>query len=299
MAKKSKGYSLEDYIAGISLDEFEKSQMEIQVRAESSKDDSVASGSYNLLSEMSRKYNEVFNSEFQTKKYLYYKRLDDLVIRAQAGDNEAVSEIIAFALHNWQPSTMRERYHIWNGNTDADDLTQGICMSVLNAIRTFRFENNCFKNFAGYLKAWVQEDLKTSQINSAPIKIKNSNFNKDEKGEVVQTDKGNRRISYIYLDGFSENEAKIDIRDDTNDYEALEDAEADAEFVEKLKQWPDRIGEVIITYYGISSPKDSQKTLQKTADVLDLSVKQVRTRLDKGRKIIEEMYPQYADMIAS
>lgn len=297
MAKKNKGYSLEDYIAGISLDEFEKNQT--QLKEKKPVEESTNSGSYNLLNEMTRKYNEIFCSDFQTKKYLYYKRLDDLVIKAQAGDETAVCEIIAFALHNWQPNAMRERYHIWNGNTDTDDLVQGICMSVLNAIRTFKFEDNCFKNFAGYLRAWVQGDLKASQINSAPIKIKTSQIIKDENGEMIQTDAQNKKIAYVFLDGFADNDEKIDIRDNTNDYEALEDAEADAEFVENIKKWPDRIGEVMITYYGIASPADSQKTLQKTAEVLGLSVKQVRTRLEKGRKIIEELYPQYKDVMAS
>lgn len=297
MAKKNKGYSLEDYIAGISLDEFEKNQT--QLKEKKPVEESANSGSYNLLNEMTRKYNEIFCSDFQTKKYLYYKRLDDLVIKAQAGDETAVCEIIAFALHNWQPNAMRERYHIWNGNTDTDDLVQGICMSVLNAIRTFKFEDNCFKNFAGYLRAWVQGDLKASQINSAPIKIKTSQIIKDENGEMIQTDAQNKKITYVFLDGFADNDEKIDIRDNTDDYAALEDAEADAEFVANIKKWPDRIGEVMITYYGIASPADSQKTLQKTAEVLGLSVKQVRTRLEKGRKIIEELYPQYKDVMAS
>lgn len=297
MAKKNKGYSLEDYIAGISLDEFEKNQT--QLKEKKPVEESTNSGSYNLLNEMTRKYNEIFCSDFQTKKYLYYKRLDDLVIKAQAGDETAVCEIIAFALHNWQPNAMRERYHIWKGNTDTDDLVQGICMSVLNAIRTFKFEDNCFKNFAGYLRAWVQGDLKASQINSAPIKIKTSQIIKDENGEMIQTDAQNKKITYVFLDGFADNDEKIDIRDNTDDYAALEDAEADAEFVENIKKWPDRIGEVMITYYGIASPADSQKTLQKTAEVLGLSVKQVRTRLEKGRKIIEELYPQYKDVMAS
>ncbi len=297
MAKKNKGYSLEDYIAGISLDEFEKNQA--QLKEKKPVEESTNSGSYNLLNEMTRKYNEIFCSDFQTKKYLYYKRLDDLVIKAQAGDETAVCEIIAFALHNWQPNAMRERYHIWNGNTDTDDLTQGICMSVLNAIRTFKFEDNCFKNFAGYLRAWVQGDLKASQINSAPIKIKASQIIKDENGEMIHTDAQNKRMTYVFLDGFADNDEKIDIRDNTDDYAALEDVEADAEFVANIKKWPDRIGEVMITYYGIASPADSQKTLQKTAEVLGLSVKQVRTRLEKGRKIIEELYPQYKDVMAS
>lgn len=297
MAKKNKGYSLEDYIAGISLDEFEKNQT--QLKEKKPVEESANSGSYNLLNEMTRKYNEIFCSDFQAKKYLYYKRLDDLVIKAQAGDETAVCEIIAFALHNWQPNAMRERYHIWNGNTDTDDVTQGICMSVLNAIRTFKFEDNCFKNFAGYLRAWVQGDLKASQINSAPIKIKTSQIIKDENGEMIHTDAQNRKLTYVFLDGFADNDEKIDIRDNTDDYAALEDAEADAEFVANIKKWPDRIGEVMITYYGIASPADSQKTLQKTAEVLGLSVKQVRTRLEKGRKIIEELYPQYKDVMAS
>lgn len=73
MAKKNKGYSLEDYIAGISLDEFEKNQT--QLKEKKPVEESTNSGSYNLLNEMTRKYNEIFCSDFQTKKYLYYAML--------------------------------------------------------------------------------------------------------------------------------------------------------------------------------------------------------------------------------
>lgn len=197
--------------------------------------ESANSGSYNLLNEMTRKYNEIFCSDFQTKKHLYCKRLDDLVIKAQAGDETAVCEIIAFAFHNWQPNAMRERYHIWNDNTDTDDVTQGICMSILNAIRTIKFEDNCFKNFAGYLRAWIQGDLKASQINSAPIKIKTSQIIKDKNGEMIQTDAQNKKITYVFLDGFADNDEKIDIRDNTDDYAALFLFKEDAMTINEIK----------------------------------------------------------------
>lgn len=45
----------------------------------------------------------------------------------------------------------------------------------------------------------------------------------------------------------------------------------------------------MLTYYGIAA-EDCQKTLQATAETLGMTVKQVRSRLEKGRKIIKEMY---------
>ena len=66
------------------------------------------------------------------------------------------------------------------------------------------------------------------------------------------------------------------------------------EFVNSIKSWPDRIGDVVLTYYGIAA-EDCQKTLQATAETLGMTVKQVRSRLEKGRKIIKEMYSEYSD----
>ena len=86
----------------------------------------------------------------------------------------------------------------------------------------------------------------------------------------------------------------IEIPDPSNEYEQFEDVELDKEFVNSIKSWPDRIGDVVLTYYGIAA-EDCQKTLQATAETLGMTVKQVRSRLEKGRKIIKEMYSKYSD----
>lgn len=301
MPKKAiKKYSLEDYISGVTLEEFEQAQKKQAETKVFINEDSETALSFNLMREMAKKYNEVFDNNYQSKKYLYYKRLDDLVVKAKNGDQDATEEILAYALHNWQPHAMQERFNIWKENTDEDDLTQAIAVSVLSAIRTFKFEDDCFKNFAGYLKSWVIGDLKALQINSAPIKILNSRLEKDFNGEIIQTENGQeRKITYVYFDGFrdenGELSASVDIKDSVDDYQAFEDRESDKEFIENLKKMPDKIGEVLITYYGIATPKDSKKTLQATADMLGLSVKQVRSRLAKGQKILKDLYPQYSD----
>lgn len=294
--KALKEYSLEDYISGISLDEFEENQLKLVEAKNDGYTERDTGCGFNLLREMTKIYNAVFVSEFQTKKYLYYKRLDDLVIKAKEGDRNATVEIMAYALHSWQPNAMVQKFHMWNGNTDGDDITQIICLSVLSAIQTFKFEENCFKNFAGYLKAWVLGDLKAAQIDSAPIKSAGSMIVENDDGEQEQVAKNNSggKISYLYIDGFnaSEEGEKIEIPDTSNEYEQFEDLELDKEFINSIKSWPDRIGEVVVTYYGIAAT-DCQKTLQTTADTLGMSVKQVRSRLEKGRKIIKEMYPDY------
>ena len=299
MAKKTtKEYSLEDYICGMSRDEFEENQLKLVEAKNYEYTERDTGCGFNLLREMNKIYKSVFVAEFQSKKYLYYKRLDDLVIKAKGGNREATLEIMAYALHSWNPNAMVQKFHMWNGNTDSDDVTQVICLSVLSAIQTFKIEENCFKNFAGYLKAWVIGDLKSAQIDSAPIKSAGSAIVENDNGEQEQVAKNNSgsKISYLYIDGFKldDEESRIEIPDPSNEYEQFEDVELDKEFVNSIKSWPDRIGDVVLTYYGIAA-EDCQKTLQATAETLGMTVKQVRSRLEKGRKIIKEMYSEYSD----
>ena len=77
------------------------------------------------------------------------------------------------------------------------------------------------------------------------------------------------KISYIYIDGFKldDEESRIEIPDPSNEYEQFEDVELDKEFVNSIKSWPDRIGDVVLTYYGIAA-EDCQKTLNKSEVVL-------------------------------
>ena len=190
MAKKTtKEYSLEDYICGMSRDEFEENQLKLVEAKNDEYTERDTGCGFNLLREMNKIYKSVFVAEFQSKKYLYYKRLDDLVIKAKGGNREATLEIMAYALHSWNPNAMVQKFHMWNGNTDSDDVTQVICLSVLSAIQTFKIEENCFKNFAGYLKAWVIGDLKSAQIDSAPIKSAGSAIVENDNGEQEQVAK--------------------------------------------------------------------------------------------------------------
>ena len=95
MAKKAtKEYSLEDYICGMSRDEFEENQLKLVEAKNDEYTERDTGCSFNLLREMNKIYKSVFVAEFQSKKYLYYKRLDDLVIKAKGGNREATLETL-------------------------------------------------------------------------------------------------------------------------------------------------------------------------------------------------------------
>lgn len=274
--KKDRVYSLQDYVAGISYDEFEEAlQREKVKRLENSRE----ATKFDLASQMEKVWQENYSTSFASKHYLYYQHLDDLVIRAQQGDAEATKEIVAFALHSYQPHAMVQKYRAWH-SVGEDDFCQIVCMATLEAIDRYTFDIVGFNNFAGFLKSWVVSRLKEAQIASSPIRQKNKD------------DREKNPITYILIDGFScEDENSFDIPDKRDAYTELEGNEF---FIETLKTLPNRIGEVLVTYYGIDNPLCQGRTLAETAEKLGMTVKTVRTRLEKGKKIIFQMYPQYA-----
>lgn len=241
MAKKKKQYSLQDYIAGVSLDDFEIAQ-EAQ-----SENDSSDTTKFHLAAEMDKLWQKKYSANFASKHYLYYKHLDDLVLQAQKGDEDAIKEIVAFSLHSFQPHAMARKYCSWH-SIGEDDFCQVVCLATLEAIQRYTFDIVGFNNFAGYLKSWVTCKLKETQVVSSPIVQKNKKERKEHP------------FTYVLIDGFSggEDDDGFDIADSKDDYTSLEENEL---FVEMLKSLPNRIGEVLILYYGLESPLSKKKTL--------------------------------------
>lgn len=159
--RRKKAYSLSDYIAGITMDEFESS-------TETNSNDLRR---HNLTATLEALWKQKFAESFEGKKYILYKTLDDLVIEAQGGDESALLDIMAIALHLYQPHAMVQKYKIFNGGTtDEDDISQAVMLATFRAVRNFDFEANLFHNFSGYLKSWIKGALKTEQLNSPQIK---------------------------------------------------------------------------------------------------------------------------------
>lgn len=274
--KEKRVYSLQEYIAGISYEEFEQ-QNEHEDAAHSSKDPT----GFNLTGRMEKVWRENYKKDFSAKHYLYYQFLDDCVLQAQQGDTEAVVKILAFALHSYQPHAMVEKYPAWNTISE-DDFCQIICTAVLEAIERYAFDYSDFNNFAGYMKSMVISRLKETQISSSPI---------------IQRKKESREsnpISYIMIESaMQDGESGFDICDDFDGYA---DLEGNKFFIEDLKKLPDKIGDVMVVYYGLENPLCKKRTLKETADILGISVKAVRVRLEKGKAIIRQLYPQYANL---
>lgn len=78
---------------------------------------------------MNKIYKSVFVAEFQSKKYLYYKRLDNLVIKAEGGNREATLEIMAFAFHHELKSVI-----IPQSVTSIGTYTFAMCQSLTDIV---------------------------------------------------------------------------------------------------------------------------------------------------------------------
>ena len=78
---------------------------------------------------MNKIYKSVFVAEFQSKKYLYYKRLDNLVIKAEGGNREATLEIMAFAFHHELKSVI-----IPQRVTSIDTYAFAMCQSLTDIV---------------------------------------------------------------------------------------------------------------------------------------------------------------------
>ncbi len=305
MAKKAKPeYSLNEYISGISLDEFEQNLTASLAEKESADFGSnLAVGSFDVTAFFKERYAELFDDITNSKKHLYYHRLDNLVILAQAGNKDAELDIMAYALKNWAPHKMLSRSNAFESVVDKDDIVQVILMATMSAIKGFdEGAKDEFSNFAGYLKYWVDAQVKNTAKNSAPIKFPKGKKRKDaETGEeYFLNDKGQRcNISYIYIDGFAngDDDDSFDLPDREDQYADFEQAEEDNDFVNRLLSWPNRVGEVLVEYYGIRTPADEKKTIAEVALKTGLTVKQVRTRLEKGKKAIMAMYPKLAALM--
>ena len=279
MREKKPQYSLFDYAKGISYEEFDKLQEELEMK----KILSGATCDMNLFLKLNKLWKQKYEASYASKNYLYYKHMDNLVVPAQAGNEEAILEILAFTCHNYQPHQIYKKYPMWQG-VDENDLTSIIVVSALEAIRRFRFETNEFHNFAGFIKAWVSFELQKAQVESSPI---------------VQKDKAEREkhpIKFTVIEEFEMTTGnKWDVKDPAkNPYEEWEEKEMDDWFVQSLLKLPNRVGEVLVTYYGIRTPADSSRTLEETAEKLGLSVSTVRKKLEEGQRYIYKKYPDLA-----
>lgn len=307
MAKKKREYTLAEYVAGVSLEEYLASLEAEEKRKENQKyDDDISSSKkegFDVVKVFLEKYEEIFDSEIESKKYLYYHKLNELGEKAQNGDNEALMNIMAYALKNWAPQRMLKKSKAFETTFDRDDVVQTIIIAVLDAVRDYdKGTNKDFRNFAGYLKEWVESQIKSEARESAPIKFpKGKKITDEETGEeFFLNEKGQRcKITYIYIDGFTgeDDESSIDIQDTSDQYAEFEQREEDREFIQSLLSWPNQVGEVLIEYYGIRTPFDTKKTMAEVAEKTGLTLKQVRTRLEKGRKAFSNMYPQYSDLL--
>lgn len=273
--KKKRVYSLQDYIAGVSYEEFEKQNSKISSR------DPTDPLQFNLASRLEKVWRENYREEFASKHYLYYQYLDNCALQAQNGDADAIEQILAFTLHSYQPHAMIEKYPAWH-SIGEDDFCQIICSAVLDAIARYTFEASKFNNFAGFVKSLVVSKLKESQITSSPI-IQKKKKDRDENP-----------ISYVMIESaMQDEECGFDIRDNFDSYT---DLEGNKFFIEDLKKLPDKIGDVMVVYYGLDNPLCKGRTLKETAEIVGMSVKAVRIRLEKGKEIIRRMYPQYANL---
>lgn len=124
---------------------------------------------------MNKTYKSVFVAEFQSKKYLYYKRLDDLVIKAKGGNREATLEIMAFAFHPELKSVI-----IPQSVTSIGTYTFAMCQSLTDVVLSEGITS------IGEGAFYNCTSLKHVTIPSSVTSIGNGAFT-DEKGDLSIT----------------------------------------------------------------------------------------------------------------
>ena len=110
--KATKKYSLEDYISGVTLEEFEQAQKKQAETKVFINEDSETALSFNLMREMAKKYNEVFDNNYGTAE-----NTDD----GEEGTIESVGEEEYFNNIKSLPDQTVE-----NEKTDATDTTGNV-----------------------------------------------------------------------------------------------------------------------------------------------------------------------------